>query len=173
MGLVEPGKPTRKIQASEADVRNALSHTKGAGMLELMVEGETKKHTVFVKQVDLQPTTRKILAANFSIVAKGETIVADVPVHAVGEPEAVKANTGVLVHSTSTVKLKGQPEHIPASLEVDISDLQVGGHINGGDLKLPPKTELLSSADATFFTVQPLRAAETEAVVEEIPVPAE
>lgn len=162
LGLVESGKPTRKIQATQVDLKSALSHAKGAGMLELKVEGESKKHMVFVKQVDYKPTTRTILAANFTVVEKGDTILSDVAIHAVGEPVPVTDNLAMLDHPTTSIKLKGEPQNMPASLEVDVSGLEIGDRIHASDLKLPEKTELMSSPEATLFSVQVLRAAEPE-----------
>ena len=62
---------------------------------------------------------------------------------------------------------------IPAHVEVDVSTLEVGHHINAGDLELPEGIKLLSSPDATLFGLQYLRAVSLEPEVSEEPIEGE
>lgn len=169
IGLVEKGKPTRKVQAAAKDLRQALSHTQGAGMLELKIDGESKKWTVLVKQVDHEPLTNKILTVTLAEISKNEEITADVAIVGTGTPEPVENGTGVLTHASTHVKIKGKAMEIPASIEVDVSGLGLAHNIHAGELQLPAGLELMSSPDTTLFSVQPLRqmeAAEEEATAE-------
>lgn len=158
IGLVERGKPTRMVQATAAAVKSALTHTTGARMLEVKIEGESKTWTVMVKQVDHEVITGRILTVTLAEVSKTEAIVADVPVTHTGTPRAVADGQALLGHPTTHLKLKGKAMDLPASVDVDVSGLQVGEHVNAGDVELPKGVELVSSPDATLFSVQITRA---------------
>lgn len=166
IGLMERGKPTRLVQATFAEVRNALTHTTGARMLELEVEGEAKKWTVMVRQIDHEPVTGRILTVTLVEVSKTEAMVADIPVTHTGTPQPVVDGVAMLNHPTSHVKVKGKAMDLPASVDVDVSGMQVGDHINAGDVALPKGVELMSSPDATLFSVQVTRAHIDEAAPE-------
>lgn len=166
IGLMERGKPTRLVQATFAAVKNALTHTTGARMLELEVEGEAKKWTVMVRQIDHEPITGRILTVTLVEVSKTEAMVADVPVTHTGTPQAVLDGISILNHPTPHLKLKGKAMDLPASIDVDVSGMQVGDHINAGDVVLPKGVELMSSPDATLFSVQVTRSHVDEAAPE-------
>lgn len=159
MGLVEKGKPTRKVQAKVGDVRYALSHCEGAGMIQVQMDGESKKRKVLVKQIDLEARSGQILTLTLAELTKGESLIVDVAVVTTGLPEPLDLGTGVLVTPTTHIKLKGEIDALPGSIEVDISGLQIGDSISAGSIELPAGTELASSADATLASVQILRAA--------------
>ncbi len=158
IGLMEKGKPTRLVQATATAVRTALTHTTGARMMEVQVEGEAKKWTVMVKQVDQDQITGKVITMTLTEVSKTEAMVTDVPVHHIGTPIPVLDGIASLGHPTSHLKLKGKGKDLPASIEVDVSKMDVGDSISAGDVELPKDVELMSSVDATLFTVQMNRA---------------
>jgi len=58
------------------------------------------------------------------------------------------------------------PTHVPDSIDVDVSELEINQHISVGDIELPEGVELVTPPDVTVVTVQSTR-------VEEEPVPAE
>ncbi|MBS1721627.1 MAG: hypothetical protein JSS66_01335 [Armatimonadetes bacterium] len=163
IGLVEKGKPTRKMQADTKSLRDAISHAQGIGIIEIQVEGESKRRTVFLKQVDRIPHTPQILNVTLNEISKNEVMTADVHVNAVGTPPEVAKGTGVLVAGHSTIKLKGKHSDLPGHLDVDVSHLEPGGSIHAGALQLPNGVELASSPDTTLFSVTHLRTAEPEA----------
>lgn len=162
IGLVEHGKETKLMQAPTPLVKDAISHAQGVGMIEVEVEGESKKRTVLIKQVDKIPHTPQILNVVLNEISKTEHITVDIPVHSVGTPHEVSKAIGILVNPASTIKLKGRHSDLPASLDIDVSALEAGGSIHAGDVALPKGVELVSSADTTLFAVQHLRTAEPE-----------
>lgn len=162
IGLVEHGKLTRMMQAPTTLVRDALAHAKGIGMIDIQVEGEAKKRTVFVKHVDRIPHTPQILNVTLNEVTKGESVTIDVAVHPVGTPPEVARGTGVLLNPASTIKVKGKHSDLPSGIDVDVSTLEAGMSIHASDVPLPAGTELASSPDTTVFAVQHLRTTAPE-----------
>jgi large subunit ribosomal protein L25 len=167
MALVEPGKDTRLVQAPVGEVKRVISNSSGVGMFELKVKGEDKKRTVIVKQLDQDILRRQLLNVTVMQITRDQVLVSDIPVHAVGTPEPIKDHIAVLVSPTSHVKVKGKAMDLPASIEVDVSGMQIGDSINVEAVSLPPGVEIASSHDAVLFSLQPLRQEVEEAPAEE------
>lgn len=163
MALIVHGSETQLIQAPLSDLRRVLGDVSGVGMFDLQVKGDKKKHTVVIKQIDKAVVGKKLLHMSVMAINKDELLTMDVGVVAVGTPEAVKAQEGVLGNPTSTLKLKGKPGDLPGQLEVDVSELQLHGAITAGQLVLPEGVELVSSPDAAVFSLHPLRHVKEEA----------
>ncbi|HRK20541.1 MAG TPA: 50S ribosomal protein L25 [Fimbriimonadaceae bacterium] len=157
MALVEPGEATRLIQAPLGDVKQAIGHSSGVGMFELQVKGETKKRTVIVKQLDQDVVRRQLLNVTVMQITRDQVLTSDVPVTALGTPEAVNDHVGVLLNPTSHVKVKGKAMDLPSHIEVDVSAMQIGDSITVEHISLPAGVEISSSHDAVVFSLQPLR----------------
>jgi large subunit ribosomal protein L25 len=169
MALVEPGKATKLVQAALNDVKRTISHTSGAGMFELQIKGESQKRTVIVKQLDQDILRRQLLNVTVMQITRDQVLISDIPVHAVGTPQAIVDHVGVLVSPTSHIKLKGKAMDIPGSIEVDVSGMEIGDSITVEAVTLPAGVEIASSHDATLFSLQHLR----QEVIEEAPAEGE
>ena len=166
VALVERGKETRKLQAHAATLSAALTKAHDARVLELQVEGEDQKKTVFIKQIDHRPHNPEILTVTLCTVNKSELMTVEVPITAVGTPIAVLQGNGVLVNTTSTIRITGNYSNLPAGIEVDTSGLDLNASIHAGDIALPKGTELACPADTTMFKLQVLRGSEKPEVTE-------
>ncbi len=157
MALVEPGHGTRLVQAPLIDVNRTLGRSSGVGMFELQIKGETKKRTVVLKQLDRDVLKRQLLNVTVMQITRDQVLTSDVPVHAVGTPQAVADHVGVLVSPTGHVKVKGKAMDLPGSIEVDVSGMAIGDSISVEAVSLPEGVEIASSHDAVLFSLQPLR----------------
>jgi large subunit ribosomal protein L25 len=83
-----------------------------------------KKYNAMLKNIQYHPVTDKILHIDFLNLKEGRPVEVDVPIRAVGVPEAVKSGIGVLVRDNDTVRVRAAPESIPEFLEVDVSGLE-------------------------------------------------
>lgn len=176
VAYIDHEKSIQNLMAAAHHIKQAITHSQGAGMIEVEFEGEKKKRNAIVKSYDQKILTRDLLSVTLMEVSLDESITADITVHGVGTPEAVEEGTAVLNSPTSTIKIKGKVKDIPETIEVDLTGLAVGGHVNAGDIELPEGMTLMSSPDATLFSVQiakeevleePTEAAEPELVSEE------
>jgi large subunit ribosomal protein L25 len=164
MALVEKGGATHLIQAPEKEVRHALAHASGAGMLEVEVGGE-KKHSAILKIVDRDIITRSITHVTLMLVSMDDTVKTDLPVVALGAPALVESGEAVISNPTSAITVRGKVSDMPDHVEIDVSGLTIGDSVSAGQAQLPEGLELMSSPDAVLFTVQP----PAELVIEEEP----
>jgi large subunit ribosomal protein L25 len=105
-----------------------------------------------------------------------KTIEVRVPLHIVGKPMGVE-NGGILDHPLREVEIECLPRAIPDSVEVDVSNLDVGDSIHVRDLVLPAGAKMLSDGDLAVASVvlpkaeEEAKPAEAAAVAAEAAVP--
>lgn len=113
----------------------------------------------------------EITHLSFHVIRNDEVIHVDLPIVLKGRAAGERAGalTNLLL---KTVSVKGLPDAIPNHIEIDVSHLEVGGHISFDDLKLPKGLTLAQSnpTETVVFCAQPrvgsltTEAATTEAV---------
>ena len=171
MALISRDHGTTLLQASRTDVQRALRHLDGHGGIDLEIEDEKGKKKVIVKHVENNPLHGGILTVTLQEVSAKDVVKLDVSVIAVNQ-RADEQGT-VLTQPTTQVRLQGKMSDIPSNIEVDVSHLEVGHHVNAGDIVLPDGVKLLSSPDATLFSMQVLKAVSLEPELAEEPVEGE
>ena len=118
------------------DLRHALSGESGTNqLLELKIGSDT--HLALARVLQRHPVRHTVLHVDFQIVRRDEVIAADVPIVLVGEAKAVEMEQGMVEQPLTQLTVKATPSQIPASIEVDISELKIGEGVRVGDLKLP------------------------------------
>lgn len=162
MALVERNNTTTLIQANEADLRKAMAGADGLGRLDLEIAGEKKPRKVMIKQVDKNFVHQQLLTVTLVEVSEDDQVRVDVAVVAINVPADFEGQGVSLTHPTDHVKVRGKVSAIPERIEVDLSQMEVGHHISAGDLVLPEGVELISSPDATVFSLQILKAVSLE-----------
>ena len=134
-------------------------------LLDLTVEGrpELGSPVALVKELQRHPIRGTIVHADLYQVDLTRTVEVEVPVHLVGKAKGIDFG-GILEHSLREIALECLPRSIPASIEVDVSNMEVGDVIHVRDLALPPGVSLVSDPDLGVVHVA-LPAAEEEAPV--------
>ena len=139
----------------ERELKN-LVYTPNAYLVKLALDG--KVHTAVMREIQFHPVTDHILHIDFYPVHEDRPVAIDVPVIIEGNSEGVRAG-GKLYTITRRLKISALPKHLPDSLKVDISNLQLGKSIVVGDLSYPnvniltPKTTIVCSVKITRAVV--------------------
>ena len=113
----------------------------GAGYhspIDLDIEG--KKKMAIVKDVALDPVSRKIMNVEFQAISAREVVEATTPVVIVGfeESEASKTYHFALTQSIEELDVKAKPADLPKELEIDASSLkEVDDKVTVSDIVLP------------------------------------
>lgn len=91
--------------------------------IDLMVDG--KKKMVIVKDVHIDPVSRKIINIEFQAISAREAVVATTPVTIIGfeESEASKTYHFALNQSIDEIDVKAKPADLPKELTIDASGL--------------------------------------------------
>jgi large subunit ribosomal protein L25 len=101
-------------------------------VLEISIDG-SKTQLALAKQVQRDPIRSDIEHVDLVIVRKGEKVTVEVALVVVG---SVPADRMVLMDQ-QTIALEVEATHIPTSVEIDVTGLEIGDSIAAKDLKLP------------------------------------
>ena len=101
-------------------------------VLEISIDEGTTQ-LALAKQVQRDPIRSDIEHVDLVIVNKGEKVTVEVQLIVVG---AVPADRMVLMDQ-QTIALEVEATHIPTSVEIDVTGLEIGDSIAAKDLKLP------------------------------------
>ena len=120
-----------------------------------------------LREVQTHPWKRTSLYhLSFFSVAAQDTLDVAVPLHFVGEAVGVKQDAGVLDPQLTELQVQCAPDNIPESIEVDVSNMQVGDTIRVEQLILPPGITPLIEPGEAVVTVAAQRAAEEDEVAD-------
>ena len=136
---------------------------KDHAILEIIIEQE--KFLASIKEIQSHPVTQRILHISFLAIQKGQKAEITLPIRLIGEALGAKGG-GIVNQLLNEVTIKCEPKDTPQSLDVDISKMQIGDHINLAHLSLPPRVELIDEPEQTIVTCTPPKAEEPQPAVE-------
>lgn len=137
----------------EARALSELLISGGRGQIvEATVDGAAE--SVLLRELQRDPISRRPLSADFQRVSTTESIVASVPIVAVGVPRGVRDQGGMMDTVTHALDVRGPAGRIPEQLEVDVSSLDVGQHIAAKDVPLPAGFALVTSPETIVISIE-------------------
>lgn len=161
----------RNLKINDTRITNILSSITYSTIVELKI-GDNKPELAFVTEVQRDKRTNNPYHLSFFVLDPNKVTKIHVNLEVTGESPAVKNNIGVLLSTLDSIEIKGKPDAIPESIEIDISSLnEIGDTIFMRDIKLPAGVELVRKDDEklTVMTIRPFQ----EIVEEEKPEEAE
>jgi large subunit ribosomal protein L25 len=164
------------ITVDGREMEKAFAQAGGSKLIALKV-GTAPLRNVLIHDVQTGALRGELRHVDFYAVRMNEKLTAEVPLHFVGESNAVYQGEGTLVKPLEMVEVECLPADLPEAIEVDISVLSdFEATITLGDLKLPKGVDLVDSDDLNQLVakVEPPRseaemAELEEAVSEELP----
>jgi len=109
--------------------------------------------TALVRDVQYDPLSRSIIHLDFQHISLTEQIEVEVPVQFVGTPVGVKDGGGILEHLVRTLTVRCLPTAIPASIDVDVTALNIGQNLHVRDLVPGKGYEIIADADVAVAAV--------------------
>jgi large subunit ribosomal protein L25 len=91
---------------------------------------------VLIREVQAHPWKKMLYHLSFFSVATHASVEVTVPLNPVGDAPGVKQG-GILEQMLTELTVQCAPDRIPASIEIDISKLNIGDHWQVSDLALP------------------------------------
>jgi len=113
---------------------------------------ETKK--VILKELQVVPVKDTFIHADFYEISMDKEITVDIPIHLVNTPVGVTLG-GILQQIRRELTVTCLPDKLVDSLEVDVSELEIGDSVHIKDIEIP---EGISCADEAHLTVAVLAA---------------
>jgi len=162
------------VQIPYRPLQVTLMKAGGTNLIDIEVNGKT--HTVLAREVLRDYIKGNILHVDFYAVDLEAKVTAPVPIHLVGESQAVAARVGILITGVSTLTIEALPTKLLSHVNVDISGLkELGDAIHVSDVDLGPDVTILNDPEDMIARITQTSAAraEEEEVEEEAPVSAE
>jgi len=162
--LYGQGKASLPLTIDPRALEKVLRSGGANALLDLTVEGrpELGSPVALVKELQRHPIRGTIVHADLYQVDLTRTVEVEVPVHLVGKAKGLDFG-GILEHSLREIALECLPRSIPAAIEVDITNMELGDVIHVRDLVLPAGVSLLTDPDLGVVHVALPAAEETPA----------
>ena len=135
-------------------------------IITLDVEGTEQQ--AILKDVQRHPAKEFAMHMDFLRVDATHAVTTHIPLHFLNEDTCVGVKAGGAInHARVEVEVKCLPADLPEFIEVDMAEVELGGHVHLSDLKLPEGVELLAllqgeGHDLDVASVQKTRGAAEE-----------
>ena len=135
-------------------------------LITLTMDGK-RVDTALLREVQVDPVSRRIVHVDLQRVSADETVQARLPVVTVGTPEGVRSFGGVMDVVLHELEVEGPANKLPDRIEIDVNELGIHQHVTAGDVALPEGFKMITPSDATVIAVEPSK---TEKLLEEAAV---
>jgi len=154
------------LQCDTGELQNLLAHAGKTRLVSLEVDGERAK-SVFVREIQRDAISRKLLHVDFYQVKRTEKIAVDVPIVLVGEAPALKFKGRMLVHGINSLSVECLPANVPPQIDIDITRLEeVDQAINVKDIVLDPEITVHADPEQLVVKISEVMVREVEEVPE-------
>lgn len=152
------GKPSVSLTVDRRDFRLAMTTSAGVNaVIDLDVDGDTDQ--VIVREIQRDPVRRDVIHVDFMRIDPTRPIELDVPLILVGEAKKVTVNGGMIEQRLNKIKVRANPNMIPGSIDVDVSEMTLDRSLLVKDLNLPEGLTCLSRPQLAVVTAELTRAA--------------
>jgi large subunit ribosomal protein L25 len=141
------GADPRHVSLPAREFTHAIKRGGANVLLTLSVEG--KDELTIPKAMQRHPIKGEYEHVDLISVRIGEKVTIDVPLVLTG----AIAPGGLLGQDHTSVTVEAEATHLPTEIEVSIEGLEVGAHINAGDLILPAGSTLVTDAETLLVNV--------------------
>lgn len=133
---------------------NQVIFTPDVFIVKLDINGNT--YDSILQDVQYHPVTDHVLHVDFLELQPGKPISVALPIHMKGVSQGVLQG-GKLMQKKRKLKVHGLVEHIPESIDVDITNLNVGQSLRVEDISLP-NLQLMDAPRDMVATIASTRA---------------
>lgn len=159
------GRPTVTIQIDKRSILDLLRNEESGGnpIFLLQLEGTGKSRHAMIRDMQVDPVSRKIVHIDFQRLLLDEVIQVGVPVVIEGLALGVKNEGGFIDFVTREIEVECLPTQIPSSIVVDVSGLHLNQHVGAGEVELPEGVKLKSDPHSVIVAVAGRQLEEEEA----------
>ena len=149
-----------------------LHSSSGLNTLITLKIADGNEARVLVRNVQLDPITHHLLHADFYRVNMDRKIKVTVPITLRGDARGVKQDGGILDFVHREIEVEVLPADIPNSIEIDVTDLGIGGAIHVRDVAANAAWTPVTDSDLMLVHVITIKVAEEATAAEGAVAPA-
>ncbi len=168
---------SQALQVETATLEKLIARAGTSHVVTLSTDKRSKPHNTLVREVQRDPVSGRLFHVDFYALKATEKIKLEMPIHFVGEPLAIKNKKGLLLENIRALEIECLPKDIPASLDVDVTNLaEPGDTIHVEDLPGITGVAILRNPRDVIAKIEEIRveveAKAPEAAVAEAAAPA-
>lgn len=156
-GVIYGGAQEVNFVASAKTFR-PLVYTPNFQLAEVQVDGKT--YQCILKDLQFDKVSDELIHVDLLELVEDKKVVASIPIKYTGVAAGVKAG-GRIITKMKTLKVKTLPKHLKEQIEVNVSDLEIGGNIRVEDVQ-EENYEILNSPRIPIVSVVTTRALRQE-----------
>jgi large subunit ribosomal protein L25 len=166
--LYGPGSENQELKIKKIDFERIFELAGESSLVDLIIDDKDSVK-VLIKEVQKNPIKDDILHADLYKVDMKKEITTEIPLHFIGESQAVKELGAILVKDIDGVEVECLPGDLVNHIDVDLSVLKnFHDSIKMEDLKIPTGMKLVNETnDVVAIVIEP------RVEVEEVPAPVE
>ena len=162
--LYGPNTDTVLLAVSSGALQKILSNSSEHAILKLIFDnGKDSDRMTMVKELQIEPVTQEYLHVDFYEISMDKVIRVKVPVILTGKAKGSEKG-GLVQLIRNEIEVSCLPSDVPRTIEVDVTDLDIGDSLHVEDISVTDKVTLMAD---TNFTVVSVLSPTVEAVVEE------
>jgi large subunit ribosomal protein L25 len=119
----------------------------------LKLSGTAQSRHAMIREMQVDPITRQVSHVDFMRIDLSQKIRVKVHITLVGTAYGVKTEGGLLDFVTREIEVECLPTAIPNEIQLDVSDVKIGEHLEVKNLQLPEGVTLLDAADRVVVSV--------------------
>ncbi len=139
------------IQLNERTLKHFLM-SGGENTIINMELDEGKAETVMLKELQIDPLSRRIVHADFVRVSLEEVVATHVPIILIGEPAGI-AEGGIQEFLLRELEIECQVGQMPENIELNVSALEIGNRIRVGDVELGEEMTILDDPATIIIAI--------------------
>lgn len=119
----------------------------------LKLAGTEQSRHCMIRELFTDAITGEVLHIDFQRIDMTKEIHVSVRIELHGTPVGVKTDGGLLDFVTREVEIWSMPDSIPGHIDLDVSALHVGQHVEAGQLALPEGVRLADDDDKVIVSI--------------------
>lgn len=139
------------VSVNKKDIHQLLK-VNPYGVIQLTLPSDNQQHPVMIQNIQKDPISGDLLHIDFHRISMDEPVKSTVLIEIVGEAVGVKEG-GILQVQTHELEIKCLPDQIPSQLQLDVTNLEIGGNLLVSDISVPGNVEVLSDENEVVVTL--------------------
>ena len=142
----------KHYSVEDSQFRSIMRASGGSVSLLELEETSGSKELALIKDMQTDSVKDSILHIDFVQVTRGQSLETKVPLELVGESPGVRNMGGILEAHASEILVRCRPSQLPAQIQLDISELELGASLQIKDLPNIDGVEFLAETDFNLVT---------------------
>jgi len=151
------------LQGPTGELEHVIAQAGMTRLINLQIEADKQPKMVFIREIQRDPLSGRLLHIDFYQVSMKERMTADIPIVLVGQAPALKEKGHIVTQLLNHLGVECLPDKLPPQIEVDLSQLEAMGQtIHVSDIALDPEVTVTTEPDQPVVKVTEVAAARIE-----------